>query len=100
MHTHGEDVDVDTSHGAPGFTGSMLRVAWLSIGLGLVLEVTVLILAAGFGDLNKAMGEFLQKTSWWFLVCMGLAVLSSSFQQGDCHSRSRDEGRCMNKDLP
>jgi hypothetical protein len=100
MHTHGKNLDVDTSHAAPGFIGSILRVAWLSIGLGLALEVTVLILAAGFGDLNEAMGEFLQKTSWWFLVCMGLAVLSSCFQQGDCPGRSRDEERCINKELP
>ncbi len=54
----------DSSNEAPSFTGSILRVAWLSIGLGLALEVTVLIIAAGFGDVSKAVGQFLKKTSW------------------------------------
>lgn len=64
----------DSFSPAPGFLATILRVAWLSIGLGLALEVTVLIIAAGFGNFGQAVGEFLQKTSWWFLVCIGLAI--------------------------
>lgn len=70
----------DASDAAPGFTASVLRTAWLAIGLGLTLEATVLILAAGFGDFDKALGEFLKKTSWWFLVCIGLAVGQAAAQ--------------------
>jgi hypothetical protein len=74
MSTAEQQAQPDASSRAPGFLATILRVAWLSIGLGLVLEVTVLIIAAGFGDFGQVVGEFLKKTSWWFLVCIGLAI--------------------------
>jgi hypothetical protein len=56
---------------------TVLRVAWLSIGLGLALEVLLLVLAA-FTDTagttpRPFVADLAQKISWSFLVCVGLA---------------------------
>lgn len=54
-----------------------LRVAWLSIGLGMALEVLVLTVAAYAGTQGSSPKPFVadlaQKVSWSFLVCVGLA---------------------------
>ncbi|HEX9941000.1 MAG TPA: hypothetical protein VGG03_03205 [Thermoanaerobaculia bacterium] len=55
----------------------VLRVAWLSILLGLALEVLLLVLAAYTGTGGSSPKPFLsdlaQKISWSFIVCVGLA---------------------------
>lgn len=55
----------------------VLRVAWLSIGLGLLLEILLLVLAAFSGTAGSSPKPFLtdlfQKVSWSFIVCVGLA---------------------------
>jgi uncharacterized protein (DUF697 family) len=56
---------------------TILRVAWLSIGLGLALEVILLLLSA-FTDTAGAspkpfISDLAQKVSWSFIVCVGLA---------------------------
>ena len=55
----------------------VLRVAWLSIGLGLALEVVILVLAAftdTAGDTPKPfISDLANKVSWSFIVCVGLA---------------------------
>ncbi len=65
-----------------GASGAMwrklLRVAWLSIGLGLILEVLLLVLAAYSGTGGNTPKPFIsdlaQKVSWSFIVCLGLAL--------------------------
>ena len=56
---------------------TVLRVAWLSIGLGIALEVLVLTVAAYSGTQGSSPKPFVadlaQKVSWSFLVCVGLA---------------------------
>jgi hypothetical protein len=54
----------------------VLRVAWLSILLGLAIEAVVLAIAAGYGRFQEPpviLADTLQKVSWSFLVCVGLA---------------------------
>ena len=55
----------------------ILRVAWLSICLGLALEVVLLVLAAftdTAGDTPKPfISDLANKISWSFIVCVGLA---------------------------
>jgi FtsH-binding integral membrane protein len=56
----------------------VIRVAWLSVGLGLALEILLLILAAlsnSGGDSPKPfIADVVQKVSWSFIVCIGLAL--------------------------
>ncbi len=59
------------------FLHQVLKVAWLSIGLGIAFEILLLVLAAltgTAGDSGKpALADLAQKVSWSFLVCVGLA---------------------------
>ncbi|MDX6381881.1 MAG: hypothetical protein QOI57_2905 [Rubrobacteraceae bacterium] len=55
----------------------LLRVAWLSIMLGLVMEALILLLTAGFGELpgiGVIAAELAQQVSWAFLVCVALSL--------------------------
>jgi hypothetical protein len=67
---------------APSLWGQVLRVAWLSIGLGLVLELVLLIVAAYAGlagDTPKPfVSDLAQKVSWGFIVCVGIAFGSTA----------------------
>src|SRR3712207_5242448 len=60
----------------------ILRVAWLSILLGIVLEVLLLVLAAYTGTGGTTPKPFIsdlaQKVSWSFIVCVGLAFGSTA----------------------
>jgi hypothetical protein len=62
---------------AASFLPTILRVAWLSIGLGLGLEVLLLVLVAFTGTAGDSplpfVADLVQKVSWSFLVCVGLA---------------------------
>jgi len=55
-----------------------LRVAWLAILLGFVIEVLLLLLAAGLGTLPggvaPVVADLVGKVTWSTLVCAGLAV--------------------------
>jgi hypothetical protein len=67
---------------APSLWSQVLRVAWLSIGLGLLLEVVLLILAA-YADAAGAspkpfVADLAQKISWGFIVCAGIAFGSTA----------------------
>jgi hypothetical protein len=61
---------------------TVLRVAWLSIGLGLAIEVLLLLLAAYSGTAGDGPKPFVadlaQKISWSFLVCVGIAFGSTA----------------------
>src|SRR2546425_1571632 len=56
---------------------ALLHVGWLAVLLGLVMEVILVALAAGFGTLkgaNPILADVVQKVSWSVVVCVGLAV--------------------------
>lgn len=56
---------------------TLLRVAWLSVLLGLGVEILLLLLAAGSGlvpELGEIVAASVQKVSWAVIVCTGLAI--------------------------
>ena len=56
---------------------TLLRVAWLAIVLGLLLQLAMLLLAAGFGTAispRPVLAETLKTVSWSLLVCVGVAL--------------------------
>ena len=58
-------------------SGKLLQVAWLSIVLGLGMEVLLLGIAAGFKNsvsVQTIIADTVQKISWSTIVCMGVAV--------------------------
>ena len=64
-----------TPPGGPWAT--LLRVAWLAILLGLLLQVTMLLVATGFGAATSSptlLAETLKTLSWSLLVCVGVAL--------------------------
>lgn len=77
-------LDPPVAAGANALFHKVLRVAWLSIGLGLALEVVLLVLAAFTGTAGDTPKPFLsdlaQKVSWSFIVCVGLAFGSTASQ--------------------
>jgi hypothetical protein len=56
---------------------TLLRVAWLAILLGLLLQLAVLLVAVGFGTApspGPLLAETLKTVSWSLLVCVGVAL--------------------------
>jgi len=56
---------------------SLFHVAWLSIVLGVLLEIVLVVIAGvapSFGDSKPVIVDLAQKVTWSFFVCMGLAV--------------------------
>ncbi len=56
---------------------TLLRVAWLSVLLGLGVEVLLLLFAASSGlvpELGEIVAASVQKISWGVIVCTGLAI--------------------------
>jgi hypothetical protein len=56
---------------------TLLRVAWLAILLGLLLQLAVLLVVAGFGTAASSrvlVAETLRTVSWSLLVCVGVAL--------------------------
>lgn len=65
----------DRTSGAP--LAPLLRVAWLAILLGLVMEAVLLIVATGLGDvlgLKSLVADLIKNVSWSLFVCVGLAM--------------------------
>jgi hypothetical protein len=63
--------------GGPTLGAHVLRVAWLSVLLGLTIEALLLAAAACFGKSPVArpvIADIVQKVSWSTLVCIGLAL--------------------------
>jgi hypothetical protein len=61
----------------PGPWATLLRVAWLAILLGLLLQLALLLVAAGFGTApspGPLLAETLKTVSWSLLVCVGVAL--------------------------
>jgi hypothetical protein len=60
----------------PGPWATLLGVAWLAILLGLLLQLAVLLIAAGFGTVagpGSRLAETSRNVSWSLLVCVGVA---------------------------
>jgi hypothetical protein len=56
---------------------TLLRVAWLAILLGLLLQLALLLVAVGFGTApsrGPLLAETLKSVSWSLLVCVGVAL--------------------------
>jgi hypothetical protein len=61
----------------PGPWATLLRVAWLAILLGLLLQLALLLVAVGFGTApspGSLLAETLKTVSWSLLVCVGVAL--------------------------
>ncbi|MBI2357515.1 MAG: hypothetical protein HYV04_01125 [Deltaproteobacteria bacterium] len=68
---------LESDQAAPDFAKTLLHVAWLSILLGIVMELLVLGTASGLGIMPGAgviLADTVQKVSWSTIVCVGLAV--------------------------
>jgi hypothetical protein len=67
-----------TVSASPKLGATLLRVAWLSILLGFVMESLKLLSAAGVGifpGLNLAVvADLVGQISWSTIVCVGLAI--------------------------
>lgn len=73
----GASIRTFTDPALPYFGPTLLRVAWLGIALGLVMEGLLLLLSGGFGELpglQPAIADLVKNVSWSVLVCAGLAV--------------------------
>lgn len=60
---------------------TVVNVAWMSILLGVTLEVFLLLIAAGAGPLVKLQpfaADLVQKITWASIVCIGLALGNSA----------------------
>jgi hypothetical protein len=71
----GESPDISSSVRSLG--PALLRAAWLSIGLGLLLEALLIALAIAFATdagVKPFLAELTQKISWSVVVCVGLAI--------------------------
>src|SRR4029453_1355912 len=61
----------------PGPWATLLRIAWLAILLGLLLQLALLLVAVGFGTApspGPLLAEALKTVSWSLLVCVGVAL--------------------------
>jgi len=61
---------------APTPWRSILHVAWLSIALGLLLELALVAYALSMGQANRPQpffADLVQKLSWGVIVCVGVA---------------------------
>ncbi len=61
----------------PGPWATLLRVAWLAILLGLLLQLALLLVADGFGSAispRPLLAETFRTVSWSLLVCVGVAL--------------------------
>ena len=66
-----------TPEQASSLGATLLRVAWLAILLGLMIEVLLLVLGGALGDvlgLRPLVADLVRSISWSVFVCVGLAV--------------------------
>lgn len=60
---------------AADFGSLLLRVAWLAILLGIAMEVVLLVLGGGLGEmlgLAPVVADFVRNITWSVFVCVGL----------------------------
>ena len=61
----------------PGLGSVLIRASWLAILLGFVMEILILLIAAGFEivpGLGSVLEDLIGKVTWSTLVCAGLAI--------------------------
>ncbi len=61
----------------PQVAARLFRVAWLSIALGVGMEILILVTQSAFGSvpgMGAMIADTVQKITWSFLVCSGLAI--------------------------
>jgi hypothetical protein len=73
------EADTGMAQNAPSapLSATVLRVAWMSILLGLAIEGLLLAVAAGYGvlgSLKPFVADLAQKISWSVIVCVGIAL--------------------------
>src|ERR671916_1891556 len=62
---------------ASSLGATLLRVAWLAILLGLIIEVLLLVLGGALGEVlgvRPIVADLVRSISWSVFVCVGLAV--------------------------
>jgi len=72
-----EGPSIDVSSQIRRYGPTLVRVAWLSIGLGLAMEVLLLVLAITLGNAQSVkpfLADLTQKVTWSVIVCVGLAI--------------------------
>ena len=72
-----QTTDVPAEPADSNFMATLLRVAWLAILLGIVMEALLLLFAAGFGifpGLETIAADLVRQLSWSTFVCVGLAI--------------------------
>ena len=60
---------------------ALLRIAWASVLLGLVMEILILVAALLLGSRPGAravLAETVQKVAWSTIVCFGLGIGTSA----------------------
>jgi hypothetical protein len=60
-----------------GIGATLLRVAWLAILLGLMIEIVLLVFGGALGDvlgLGPLVADLVSNVTWSVFVCVGLAV--------------------------
>jgi hypothetical protein len=66
-----------TPEPASNFGATLLRVAWLAIALGLLMEVILLVLGGALGEvfgLRPLVADLVRNITWSVFVCVGLAI--------------------------
>ncbi len=79
MNSETATLSPEDPHSKPegDFVRTLLNVAWLSIALGVVLELLLLLVATfsgTFSTIKPFIADCVQKVTWSFFVCVGLAV--------------------------
>jgi hypothetical protein len=62
---------------ASNIGATLLRVAWLAIALGLLMEVILLVLGGALGEafgLRPLVADLVRNVTWSVFVCVGLAI--------------------------
>jgi hypothetical protein len=70
-------LEITASGQARSLAHTILKVAWYSIGLGILMQLSILIVSLFFGKapgLSQFTADLTQKVSWSTLVCLGLAT--------------------------
>src|SRR5690349_11814661 len=87
-HLSFTDSSAITAEGTATLGATLLRVAWLAVGLGLVLEVILILLAIGFSGtlgMGKIVADLVQKISWSVIVCVGDSLSGRRLPTGRQH---------------
>jgi hypothetical protein len=77
MHKSNQINHDQTPEPAPTLGVTLLRVAWLAIALGLLMEILLLVLGGTLGEalrLRPLVADLVKNITWSVFVCVGLAI--------------------------